>query len=219
LNWERYNPILAKGEICVEDDTGRIKVGIGLDWKRTSYYGSVEGNSGIVGNIITDHDDLGYDSRSAPNQHPIESVIGLKPQITVHVGDDEPIESAHTWIKTIEDLTTLPERSSWSTIYSTPLIRYAQQISPAVIFDNNFPIRLLVVGTVEGKEYQQEFHIEFDKRIRGEALIYLDDNPDNTRSAEFEIYLNKSHFYVTKFQSTGNQRIIQFTGLRLEVYQ
>lgn len=54
-NWSTTNPVLSKGEMGVEIDTGKFKIGDGVkDWKTLGYNGVVVTKSSINGNIIVD---------------------------------------------------------------------------------------------------------------------------------------------------------------------
>jgi len=46
--WTATDPFIGKGDICIESDTGKIKVGVGERWTSTSYLASTTGYSGPV---------------------------------------------------------------------------------------------------------------------------------------------------------------------------
>ena len=51
LEWTTANPILAEGEICVETDTGKFKVGNGYTpWNSLAYSSGTVGPTGPTGN-------------------------------------------------------------------------------------------------------------------------------------------------------------------------
>ena len=50
-NWEFYNPILAAGELGVETDTDKFKLGNGIDQWLNLPYGGLEGPTGPQGDI------------------------------------------------------------------------------------------------------------------------------------------------------------------------
>lgn len=63
--WATVNPVIAEGEIGYELDTGKIKVGNGIDaWNDLPY------------RMTKEHGDL--DGRSLPDQHPINAITNLQ---------------------------------------------------------------------------------------------------------------------------------------------
>lgn len=63
-NWATVNPILAQGEIGIELDTRKFKVGDGInDWNNLPYFvsggGSVESVNGQTGVVVLDAEDVG----------------------------------------------------------------------------------------------------------------------------------------------------------------
>lgn len=63
-NWATVNPVLAQGEIGIELDTRKFKVGDGInDWNNLPYFvsggGSVESVNGQTGVVILDAEDVG----------------------------------------------------------------------------------------------------------------------------------------------------------------
>jgi len=56
-------------------------------------------DSGGIGN---DHDMLSETSRFKPNQHTIDSIIGLRSKIEPYTGQSEPESQEETWFKTVD---------------------------------------------------------------------------------------------------------------------
>ena len=56
-NWAAVNPVLADGEIGLEQDTGQFKVGNGMSTWTSLPYGGIQGPSPIWGNIAGALDD------------------------------------------------------------------------------------------------------------------------------------------------------------------
>lgn len=58
--WTAENPFLSENDLCVESDTGRMKVGTGLRWGDTSYIpltaaagaAPVQSVNGQTGNVV-----------------------------------------------------------------------------------------------------------------------------------------------------------------------
>lgn len=55
-NWNSKNPILLDGELGIESDTGRIKIGDGTTtWDKLKYSNSIRAEQDSEGNLIIDH--------------------------------------------------------------------------------------------------------------------------------------------------------------------
>lgn len=46
--WTATNPFLGRGDICIESDTGKIKIGNARRWSDTAYLQSTTGFSGVL---------------------------------------------------------------------------------------------------------------------------------------------------------------------------
>lgn len=97
-NWTAVNPILLKGEIAVESDTGKVKVGDGATaWNSLAYLSS-SGGAGAWGSItgtLSSQTDL----QNALNTKADTTAVGLKLYIQPTTPSFTPGEKA-LWIDT-----------------------------------------------------------------------------------------------------------------------
>jgi hypothetical protein len=208
---------LAKFKTVVIDETPTQVVANELYyWSETlDAYRMIVGTGGTGSGA--DHSQLSLESRALPNQHPIKSIIGLEQKVNIHVGPNAPTYPANTWLRPVVPGQEPPAADTWQVLVSTPLIRYGHVIEPDA-FDSNAPIRLIVIGVIDGSNYSQELHME-SSYIRGEVVLFLDTNdPSTSLAAEIELHLVAGKFYVTGFRSTGALLFNQFYAHRIEVY-
>lgn len=189
-------------------DKGNLStpVYIGLQGDQSSYdmSGSSEGSVNYSHNLLT------IVSRGLSNQHPIESITGLKEKIDYHIGDNAPEELVYTWFQTISENPSLV----WDVELSSFLVELNE--THTITWNNLDLVRLIVTGNVFGEDFEQEFH-NVTNKINGEAIILIEDG--DVRSAEIEITLYTDHIEITGFTSTGSTDIVSFYALRLEVYR
>ena len=85
LNWGNYNPILARGELGIENDTKKFKIGDGVTaWNSLDYFksGNVESVNGKTGVVTLDYSDVG----ALPNTTTINDLTNQEQQDALNSG-------------------------------------------------------------------------------------------------------------------------------------
>lgn len=162
-----------------------------------------------------DHSQLTATSRSLPNQHTIDAIIGLRQEISIYNGVSEPDKGQKTWFNTVGGGDPINE---WDVLLSTPLISMGASftyVAPPFIA----PMRLKVVGEILGEEVTQYLYNDSDlNSISGEVILYVDEDPQNTRSVYINCYVDEQGLTVLDFSNTGTDDVIEFVATALEVY-
>jgi hypothetical protein len=87
------------------------------------------------------------------------------------------------------------------------------------IYTNDEPLRLCVIGNVQGSSYKQYFNSDDYGYIFGEALLTVTDEYLITSATFLLEPETDTSFRVISFESTGNIPIVNFTAFTLEVYR
>ena len=167
-----------------------------------------------------DHSLLSLFSRSKANQHTIDAITGLKPKVEVFISNDEPTTRVDTWFDTKEIVEGDNSGTNWRKIKSTPTIFEGAVIVTLSLYTGEF-IKLVVVGSMAGKQYIQELHGNELGQIKGEVIVNVSE--DYEEIASVLVSVNKidgeNAFVVEEFINTGNVLIQNFTALSIEVYR
>jgi hypothetical protein len=84
-NWTGANPVLASGELGLETDTGKFKIGNGTSvWSSLPYVGVVSSVNGETGNVVLD----------ATSVSAVASVNALSGTISISAGDNITVSTA-----------------------------------------------------------------------------------------------------------------------------
>lgn len=135
------------------------------------------------------HDQLTAESRSLPDQHPIEAITGLKPEINVHVGREEPQDLAKTWFKKVDKAGEDNPNGEWITLMSFIKLEQDAAFVPQLEFDNHEPMRFIIIGNLGDDTVTQELHIDANGVFKGEVIIIADPVANLYSSVEIEIKL------------------------------
>lgn len=151
----------------------------------------IEKDGGGDGTGTLRHDQLTVESRNMPNQHPIEAITGLKPEINIHVGREEPQDLAKTWFKKVDKAGEDggPIDGEWTTLMSFIKLEQDAAFAPQLEFDNHEPMRLIIIGDLGDDIVTQELHIDANGIFKGEVIIIADPVAGLYSSAEIEIRL------------------------------
>lgn len=186
-----------------------------------SIYQKLKGEINELRDISLDHDRTTLESRSKPNQHPIKSIIGLKPKVEVYIGSEEPLSAVDTWFDLeSEGENEVPIVVNWEPLSYTPNI-FINAVISCNAFSISEPIRFVVIGSVEGQIFRQELHSDVNGIIEGEIVWYISN--DYTQVTSFNIRLEpvaeENKYVVSVFENTGNLNQENFLALRIEVYR
>lgn len=89
-NWTSVNPTLARGEIGIEIDTNKMKIGTGTDeWNDLSYMGIDAGE--LLPYISYTHNQI-----SASNTWTVAHSLGFYPSVTIFDSSAQEVEGAIT---------------------------------------------------------------------------------------------------------------------------
>ena len=81
------------------------------------------------------------------------------------------------------------------------------------------PMRLKVIGEILGEQVIQYLYNDEDlNSISGEVILYVDEDPLNTRSVYINCYVDEQGLTVLDFSNTGADDVIEFVAAALEVY-
>jgi hypothetical protein len=167
----------------------------------------------------TNHRNLTLDSRFAANQHSIDSILGLKPKVEVHIDEEEPISQKDTWYDVIGIDIEVPSPTKWETL-GTMLTIEADAVIELNYQQLEEPKRLVVIGNVDDEEFRQEILQDDFGFFSGEIIILIESEDANIASVEIVLErTSDTEYVVSYFESTGNIEIFSFIALSIEVYR
>jgi hypothetical protein len=175
---------------------------------------------------MLDHTSMSLESRSAPNQHPIQAITNLGFEIGVHVGATAPTEYVRTWLEDVEFKPHID--SNWQILESNSTISDYAVLPINTSRDPHEPLRMLVLGDWFGEIYMQELNNDqlsfVDPTITmfsGELLLstkYINGEAE-TQIVYVEIDIDYDWYFVRVFENRGTVNITSFESFRIEVFR